>query len=110
MEREAYGAFSEYNIQMCHFHQKRIVQRYITRKAKLKASKDFLAEKTTNEETGKSRFKHARLISAYRGLRANMPYLFTYKKHKHLSIQNTTNSLDGGVFSPMKILIKSIED
>ena len=29
-----------------------------------------------------------------------------YKNHKHLDIHNTTNSLDGGVFSPMKMLIK----
>ena len=120
---------------MCHFHQKKIIQRYITKKPKLQASqdlqkimqrltftnetiftkrldawyavyKDFLAEKTLNEETGEERFKHAKLVSAYRSLRTNLPYLFTYKKHKHLSIQNTTNSLDGGVFSPMKMLIK----
>ena len=35
---------------------------------------------------------HAKLVSAYRSLRTNLPY--------------TTNSLDGGVFSPMKMLIK----
>ena len=120
---------------MCHFHQKRIIQRYITKKPKLQASKDlqkimqrltftnktiftkrldswyevykdFLAEKTLNEETGEERFKHAKLVSAYRSLRTNLPYLFTYKNHKYLSIHNTTNSLDGGIFSPMKMLIK----
>jgi len=48
----------------------------------------------------------AKLVSAYRSLRTNLPYLFTHKKYKHLSIHNTTNSLDGGVFSPMKMLIK----
>jgi len=32
--------------------------------------------------------------------------LFSYKKHKYLGIRNITNSLDGGVFSPMKMLIK----
>jgi len=32
--------------------------------------------------------------------------LFTYKKYKQLGVHNTTNSLDGGVFSPMKMLIK----
>ncbi len=120
---------------MCHFHQKRIVQRYITKHPKLQASKDlqkillrltstsetiftkkldewykthkdFLAEKTFNEATGKESFTHAKLVSAYRSLRRNLPYLFTYKKHKNLGIHNTTNSLDGGVFSPMKMLIK----
>ena len=42
----------------------------------------------------------------YRSLRTNLPYLFTYKNHKYLGIHNTTNSLDGGIFSPMKMLIK----
>jgi len=68
--------------------------------------KDFLAEKTLNEVTRKENFTHAKLVSAYRSLRTNLPYLFTYKKHKHLHVHNTTNSLDGGVFSPMKMLIK----
>ena len=120
---------------MCHFHQKRIMQRYITKHPKLQASKDlqkilqrltstnetiftkmldawyetyknFLSEKTLNETTGKEYFTHAKLVSAYRNLRTNIPYLFTYKNHKHLDMHNTTNSLDGGVFSPMKMLIK----
>jgi len=65
-----------------------------------------LAEKTLNEITGKVNYKHAKLVSAYRSLRTNLPYLFTHKKDKHLKIHNTTNSLDGRVFSPMKILIK----
>ena len=51
-------------------------------------------------------YTHAKLVSAYRSLRTNLTYLFTYKNHKHLAIYNTTNSLDGGVFSPMKMLIK----
>ncbi|MCB4781110.1 MAG: hypothetical protein LGB62_07880 [Sulfurovum sp.] len=67
---------------------------------------DFLSEKTFNEATDKENFTHAKLVSAYRSLRTNLPYLFTYKKYKHLGIHNTTNSLDGGVFSPMKMLIK----
>jgi len=89
-----------------------IIQRYITKKPKLQASKDlqkimqrltftnetiftkkldawyemyrdFLAEKTLNETTGKENYKHAKLVSAYRSLRTNLPYLFTHKKYKH---------------------------
>ena len=134
-KRDLYKAFEEYPAQMCHFHQKRIIQKYITKHPKLQASKDlqkimfrltstnetifiknldswyethkdFLAEKTFNEITGKENFTHAKLVSAYRSLKTNLPYLFTYKKHKYLGIHNTTNSLDGGVFSPMKMLIK----
>ena len=63
-----------------------------------------MAEKTLNETTGKKNYTHAKLVSTHRSLKTNLPYLFTYKKYKHLSIQNTTNSLDGGVFSPMKKL------
>jgi len=134
-KRGLYRAFESYPVQMCHFHQKRIIQRYITKHPKLQASKDlqkillrltftnetiftkkldgwyeiykdFLAEKTLNETTGKENYTHAKLVSAHRSLKTNLPYLFTYKKYKHLSIQNTTNSLDGGVFSPMKKLHK----
>ena len=130
-----YKAFEDYPVQMCHFHQKRIIQRYVTKHPKLQASKDlqkillqltstnetifiknldawyethkdFLTEKTFNETTGKENFTHAKLVSAYRSLRTNLSYLFTYRKHKDLGIYNTTNSLDGGVFSPMKMLIK----
>ena len=67
---------------------------------------DFLAERTLNESTGKETFTHAKLVTAYKSLRTNLPYLFTYKNNKHLNMHNTTNSLDGGVFSPMKMLIK----
>ena len=44
--------------------------------------KDFLAEKTFNETIGKENFTHAKLVSAHRSLRTNLPHLFTYKKHK----------------------------
>ena len=45
-------------------------------------------------------------MAAYKSLRRNLPYLFTYKKHPYLQIPNTTNSLDGGVFTQLKKLIK----
>jgi hypothetical protein len=47
-----------------------------------------------------------KLVSAYKSLRTNLPYLFTYKNHKEYKIHNTTNAIDGGVFSPMKKLLK----
>ena len=134
-KRGLYKAFEDYPVQMCHFHQKRIIQRYITKHPKLEASQelkkivstltktsdvkftikldnwydkyeDFLNEKTMNEVTNKETFTHTRLVAAYKSLRTNLPYLFTCKKYKNINIPNTTNCLDGGVFSPMKILIK----
>ena len=119
---------------MCHFQQKKIVQRYITMRPKLQASKDlkkivsrltqtteknftqkldqwfyiyqiFLDEKSVSSTTGKLHYTHPRIRAAYRSLRTNLPYLFTYKNYKHLSISNTTNALEGGVFSHMKNMI-----
>ena len=62
--------------------------------------------KTYNLKTGKWNYTHKRLRSAYRSLKTNLSYLFTYKNYLELNIPNTTNSLDGGLFSPMKMLLK----
>ena len=67
--------------------------------------KEFLEEKSISSTTGDRNYTHPRIRSAYRSLRTNLPYLFTYKNYKHLSISNTTNALEGGVFSHMKNMI-----
>lgn len=67
--------------------------------------KDFLDEKSISFTTGELHFTHPRIRAAYRSLKTNLPYLFTYKKYKKLHIQNTTNTLEGGVFSHMKNMI-----
>lgn len=126
-------AFNGIPIQMCHFHQKQIVRRYLTNKPKLKASielkeivktlantnkqtfskelnnwhnewKDFLNEKTINPQMNRWCYTHKRLRSAYRSLKTNLPYLFTYQKYPNLKIPNTTNSLDG-YFNRLKSLL-----
>ena len=118
------GVFGDIPVQMCHFHQKQIVRRYLTNRPQLEASielkeivktltqtdeqiftdeidkwhkkwQTFLKEKTTNPETGKWCYTHKRVGSAYRSLKTNLPYLFTYQKYPELNIPNTTNSLDG---------------
>ncbi|MCX5807730.1 MAG: hypothetical protein NT010_16945, partial [Proteobacteria bacterium] len=65
----------------------------------------FLKERTTDPITGKWHYTHKRLRSAYRSLRLNLPYLFTYQKHPELKIPNTTNSLDG-CFAYLKELLR----
>ena len=134
-KRGLYGTFKGYPIQMCHFHQRKTINKYLTRKPRLEASKElqrimynlttttqtiftkklnewyekyqsFLDEKSISSITGKLNFTHPRVRSAYRSLITNLPYLFTYKNEKNITIHNTTNSIDGGVFSPMKKLIK----
>ncbi len=121
-------------MQMCHFHQKAIITRYLTRRPRLEAGvelrdlahrlcnetekvftrelaawhekwREFLAERTTNQETGKWCYTHKRLRSAYRSLKTNLPYLFTYRKYPELNIPNTTNGLEGS-FSYLKELLR----
>jgi len=134
-KRGLFSLFADIPIQMCHFHQQAIITRYLTKNPKLEASIDlkriasylgrvsssrfrllldcwhkryqtFLKEKSYNEKTGKWHYTHRRTRSAYRSLKSNFPYLYTYKKYPELSIPNTTNALDGGLFSPMKVLLK----
>lgn len=110
-------------IQMCNFHQVAIIRRYLTKKPKMQASKELwehvlLLVKTDKESfegglaawhtkwneflnerkidaTGKSRYVHKRLRSAYRSLKTNLPWLFTWYDNMTLKIPNTTNAIDG---------------
>lgn len=120
-------------VQMCHFHQKRIVTRYLTTRPKLPASQElrmiattiphsneaeltkqlsewyqkweqFLKQKTTDPQTGRWFYTHKRTRAAYRSLLTNLPYLYTYQKYPELKIPNTTNSLDG-YFNRLKSLL-----
>ncbi len=126
--------FQDVPVQMCHFHQKQIITRYLTSNPKLEASielkiitatlcetnesdfacalndwhakwSSFLKEKTIDPLAGRWHYTHKRLRSAYRSLKLNLPYLFTYQKHHELNIPNTTNSLDG-CFAYLKELVK----
>lgn len=65
---------------------------------------EFIEEKTTETfVTGRTKwyYTHKKVRSAYRSLKANLPYLFTYQKYPELNIPNTTNNLDGS-FSALK--------
>lgn len=121
--------FVDIPVQMCQFHQVAIVRRYLTKKPKLEAGKELwelvlLLAKTDKEsfhgalhqwhakweaflgerrmdERGKSRYVHKKLRSAYRSLKTNLPWLFTWYDHITLRIPNTTNAIDGQ-FSDLK--------
>jgi len=111
-------------VQMCQFHQSAIIRRYLTKNPKLIASKelmevvnlmkqtdkesftgaldlwfnkweDFLNERTINPVTNKSFYTHKKLRSAYRSLKNNLPWLFTWYDYIELNIPNTTNAIDG---------------
>jgi len=110
--------------QMCQFHQTAIIRRYLTKNPKLPAAvelkaivsmltstdKDsfqgalnqwyniretFVNERTQSKETGKSFYTHKRLRSAYRSLKTNTKFLFTWYDNYDLNIPNTTNAIDG---------------
>jgi len=118
------NSFGNIPVQMCQFHQAAIIRRYITKRPRLQASielneivrlmsktdkesfegalyewfnkwNDFLNEKTFNIETGKSFYTHKRLRSAYRSLKTNLKWLFTWYDYIELKIPNTTNAIDG---------------
>lgn len=121
--------FSDIPLQMCQFHQVAIIKRYLTSNPKLLASQqlkliaellpktteikftilldawyfrwsDFLREKTRVNGTTRWFYTHKRTRSAYRSLRTNLPYLFTYQrlsKQYRLKLPNTNNSLEGSL-------------
>ena len=117
-------SFTDIPVQMCQFHQSAIIRRYLTKNPKLKAAQelmevmdlmkqtdkesfigtldlwhekwqDFLNERTVNPQTNKSFYTHKRLRSAYRSLKNNLPWIFTWYDYFELDIPNTTNAIDG---------------
>jgi hypothetical protein len=115
--------FNGIPIQMCQFHQVAIIRRYLTKKPKMQASKElwelvllllrtdkesfegglgawynewkeFLNEQKIDAQS-KKRYVHKRLRSAYRSLKTNLPWLFTWYDNMGLNIPNTTNAIDG---------------
>lgn len=125
--------FPDLPVQICHFHQLAAIKRYLTSRPKLEAGKElraialvlpelnenflsqaltewqakwqeFLKERTYAEDKKHWQYTHRRIRAAYRSLKTNLPYLFTYQKYPELNIPNTTNSLDGS-FSHLKDLL-----
>ena len=128
------GSFLDIPVQMCQFHQIKIIVRHLTRKPKSPAAQAlralsliltestraafeaalkrwyeqyaaFLNERSVNEETGRSHYTHKRLRTAYHSLKRHLPWLFTFEDFPALSIPNTTNLLEGK-FGDMKRLLK----
>jgi hypothetical protein len=118
------NSFGNIPVQMCQFHQSAIIRRYITKKPRLPAAIElkevvrlmpntdkesfegalntwfikwdvFLNERSTSMETGKSFYTHKRLRSAYRSLKTNLKWLYTWYDNIELNIPNTTNAIDG---------------
>ena len=128
------GSFPDIPVQMCQFHQIKIIVRHLTRKPKSPAAQGlralsltltettqtafeaalarwyeqyaaFLNERSVNEETGHSHDTHKRLRAAYNSLKQHLPWLFTCERFPELCIPNTANLLEGK-FSEMKQLLR----
>jgi hypothetical protein len=134
--RGLFTVFSDYKVQMCHFHQVKIVRRYLTKQPALDASKelldvikllahtdkesfvglfqqweakwaDFLKERAMDSKTNKTYYVHKRLRSAYLSIRRNMPYLWTwYDNIETVNIPNTNNGLEGQ-FTDLKTKLRN---
>lgn len=129
--RGMFQIFSPYRVQMCQFHQISIVKRYLTQSPELEASielltivkqlchtdkesfvdmfeqwADFLKERRIEPKTGKTRYVHKRLRSAYLSMKRNMPYLWTWYDNMAIEIPNTNNGLEGK-FSDLKSKLRN---
>ncbi len=127
--------FSDLVIQICQYHQQQIVGRYLTASPKTEAGqelkfladlltkideksftellknwhekwKGFLKERTYNSDGKHWWYTHRRIRSAYRSLKTNSPFLFSFQKYPELHIPNTNNSLEGK-FSRIKKLLNN---
>jgi hypothetical protein len=127
--RGLFSLFPNIPMQYCQFHQVKTIRTYLTKNPKLQASKELweivlLLSKTDKEsfigaldawytqwewflderkvdEKGKKRYVHKKLRSAYRSLKTNLPWLFTWYDYINLNMTNTTNAIDGH-FSDLK--------
>lgn len=116
-------------IQLCLFHQKAIVRRYLTTKPKTRCGQElreltmflgmtpepiFLECLTDiksryagflKERNEHGQFRHRRTRGALHSLTVNAPWLFTFLRHPERAIPTTTNSCDGS-FSHWKNKVK----
>jgi len=127
--RSLFRLFADLPIQMCQFHMRQIVRRYISNKPRLLAArelKELMSRLTQMEKqefeaayeawkikwdstlkrrsllkSGKTHFTHRRLRSAMLSIDFYLPYLFTYQRSNCQGMPNTNNKIEG-VFTDLK--------
>lgn len=133
--RGMFKMLARYKVQMCQFHQVKIVKKYLTNKPELQASQellliakfmcktdkesfvglfeewtdrwsDFLKERSIDRQTGKTYYTHRKLRSAYLSIKRNMPYLWTWYDNIERGIPNTNNGLEGK-FTDLKTKLRN---
>jgi len=128
-KQSLFTEFAAYKIQMCQFHMKQIVKRYLTQNPKLLAARDLkstmehLPQKCKSEfeseyaqwkekwkdtldrrshlKSGKTQYTHRRLRSAMHSIDFYLPYLFTYQLPGCKGMPNTNNKIEG-TFTDLK--------
>jgi len=128
-KQSLFKTFSDYPIQMCQFHMKQIIRRYLTLNPKLLAgrelkgivdrlhksdeadfSKDYIEWKEKRKGTiahkslhkdGKMHYTHQRLRAAMNSLNFYLPYLFTFQRADCKGMPNTNNKIEG-TFTDLK--------
>lgn len=124
-----FAQISGYRIQMCQFHMKQIVKRYLTLNPRLLAARalkelmdcltvmrkdDFedaygrwkeewadTLNKRSEQKDGKRRYRHRRLRAAVHSVDFYLPYLFTYQAPECMGMPNTNNKIEG-TFTDLK--------
>ena len=128
-KQSLFKTFSAYHIQMCQFHMKQIIRRYLTLNPKMHASrelkqlvdrlhkadeadfkrdyqewkekwKDTIGHKSLHKD-GKMHYTHQRLRAAMNSLNFYLPYLFTYQREDCKGMPNTNNKIEG-TFTDLK--------
>ena len=128
--RSLFQLFNGYPIQMCQFHMRQIVRRYLTLHPKLLAARELnelmkdlvtltesefdqryerwkerwdgiIKRRSVSKTTGKSRYTHRRLRTAMNSIDFYRTYLFTYKRLECAGMPNTNNKIEG-IFTDLK--------
>ena len=123
-------SLKQYPIQFCQFHQVKLIRFYLTQNPESDAAKELLAlsynmkdcdkesfigafndwyikhenfinERSSPNEKGKTHYLHKKLRSAYLSLKRNMPYLWVWYDNIELNIPPTNNGIEG-LFTDLK--------
>ena len=128
-------ASDQVKVQLCQYHFISIIRRKLTLRPKLQASQEllslvksivylpkekfielftewqkqwrnFLKEKTVNEETKRWQYTHKSLRSASLSVQKFLSILFTYQDYPELEIPNTNNAVEG-FFTALKTALRN---
>ena len=127
--KSLFKLWESYNVQMCHDHMRKSVERYLTKNPKLLASRELLTivrglhtasreefeqsfaawqvkwretiQRRSLHKSGKRPYRHRRIRSAMYSISAYLPHLFTFQSPQCLGMPNTNNKIEG-TFTALK--------